>query len=319
MKVLVTGSNGFIGAPLVAALEANGDAVVRVVRRATSAQEVAIENIDDYAHWPAQLSGVEAVVHLAARVHDLHATQDQLELYRRTNTQATLTLAREAQKAGVKRFVFISTLYRSRKITDAAVAMDGTNIPYRETDIPTPDDAYGISKWEAEQGLQAMMGGAMEIVIVRPPLVYGSQVRANFLRLLKLAASGLPLPLGAIRNQRSMIYIGNLVDAIMLCVRHPNARNQAYLVADGEALSVPHLLRTLGVMMQRPVRLLPLPKWALRVLGRLTGRIKDVERLTESLTVDSTKIRKQLGWIPPFTVQQGLEETVRWYQKERAA
>lgn len=315
MRVLVTGSNGFIGKPLVAALEANGDAVVRVVRHVTSAEEMAIENIEDYTDWSTLLVGVDAVVHLAARVHDLRATKDQLALYRRTNTQATLTLARAAQKAGVKRFVFISTLYRSRKISGAQIASEeDKNIPYREIDTPTPDDAYGISKWEAELGLQTMMGGEMEIVILRPALVYGPQVRANFLRFLTLPASGLPLPLGAIRNQRSMIYNGNLVDAIMLCMRHPSAKNQTYLVADGEALSVPDLLRTLALLMQRQVFLLPVPKWVLQALGRLFGRTKDVERLTESLTVDTTKIRTQLSWVPPFTLQQGLEETVRWYQ-----
>ena len=320
MNILVTGSNGFIGKPLVAALEANGDTVVRVVRKVTTPGDVAIDTIDRFDQWPQLLSGVQAVVHLAARVHDLHATKDQLELYRQTNTQGTLALAHAAQQAGVKRFVFISTLYRSRKITDAPVARDGANIPYRESDIPTPDDAYGISKWEAEQGLQAMMGGEMEIVILRPPMVYGPQVRANFLKLMHLAASGLPLPFGAIRNQRSMIYVGNLVDAIQRCLQHPRAANQTYLLSDGASVSVPDLIRALAMQMRRSARLLPVPVWCLRVLGQATGRQKDIARLTESLTVDDTKIRSELGWQPPFSMAQGLAETVRWNQDQvRAA
>ena len=315
MKVLVTGSNGFIGTPLVAALEGKNHHCVRVVRHANTANDVAIGELHDFHAWASPLSGVDAVIHLAARVHDYHTDLSQLDAYRQTNTHATLRLARAAQDAGVKRFIFLSTLYRSFQPEAGNSTQDAH---CRETRIPAPEDAYGISKWEAEQALGTLMHkNAMEIVIIRPPIVYGPQVRANFLRLLTLAASGLPLPLAAIRNQRSMIYVDNLVDAIMRCLAHPAAANQTYVVADDSAWSVPELIRHLANVMDKKCRLLPVPIMLLHGLGALLGRAQDMHRLTESLRVDDSKIRTQLGWKAPFSVEEGLTTTAEWYRNQK--
>ncbi len=309
MKLLVTGSNGFVGKALTGFLETRGHSVVRAVRKSADSAEIAVGDLDKDTDWRAALSGAEAVVHLAARVHDLKDTGDQLAAYRKTNTEGTLALARAAGRAGVKRFIFISSV---------KALGEGNVAPYSESDIPAPKDAYGISKWEAEQGLHAMAKSGMEIVILRPPLVYGPGVGANFLRLLKLAASGLPLPLGAIHNRRSMIYVGNLVDAITLCLEHPLAAGKTFVVADGKPVSVSELLRMLAKAMQRPARLWPAPLWVFHCLGKLTGRRQDIARLIGSLAVDDTNIRKQLGWQPPFSLEEGLAITAAWYRGQRS-
>jgi len=253
--------------------------------------------------WHPALAGCDAVVHLAARVHLMHDTaQDPLALYRATNTEATLNLARQAARAGVKRFVFVSSI---------KVNGEGRDTPYRETDVAAPEDAYAISKWEAEQGLQRIaQETGLEIVILRPPLVYGPGVKANFLRLMQTVQRGWPLPLGAIRNRRSLLYLGNFVDAIRLCVEHPAAAGQTFLLDDGEPVSTPELIRALARAMGRPARLLAVPVGVLEWSGALLGRRAAVARLTGSLCVDSSAIRSRLGWVPPFTMEAGLAATV---------
>ena len=248
MKVLVSGANGFVGRALCSYLATQGHGVAPVVRRASClAGEVIVGDIDGTTDWTAALAGCDAVVHLAARVHVMNdAAHNPLALFRATNLEATLNLARQAAQAGVKRFVFISSI---------KVNGEGRDAPYRETDVPAPKEAYAISKWDAEQGLQRIAADTgLEVVILRPPLVYGPGVKANFMRLLRMVKRGWPLPLGAILNRRSLLYLGNFVDAIRVCVEHPTAGGQIFLLDDGEPVSTPELIRALARAMGRPAQ-----------------------------------------------------------------
>jgi len=228
--------------------------------------------------------------------------QDPLALFRVINTEATLNLARQAARAGVRRFVFISTI---------KVNGEGREAPYRETDVPAPEDAYAMSKWEAELGLQRVAQETeLEVVTLRPPLVYGPGVKANFLRLIHAVARGWPLPLGAICNRRSLLFLRNFVDAIRLCLEHPAAAGQTFLLDDGQAVSTTELIRAVACAMGRPVRLLAVPAGVLELAGALLGKRTAVARLTGSLWVDSSAIRSRLGWTPPFSMETGLAATV---------
>ena len=304
MKLLVTGATGFVGTALRARLAASGHEVVPAVRSKSGLpHEVVVGNLDASTDWRPALTGCDVVIHLAARVHVMNdAAQDPLALYRATNTEATLNLARQAVQAGVKRFIFISTI---------KVNGEGRDTAYRETDVPAPEDAYAMSKWEAEQGLRRIARETgLEVVILRPPLVYGPGVKANFLRLMETTRKGWPLPLGAIRNQRSLLYLGNFVDAIRLCVEHPAAAGQTFLLDDGEAVSTPDLICAVARAMDRPARLLAVPVGVLELAGALLGKRAAVARLTGSLFVDSSAIRLRLAWTPPYTMRQGLDATV---------
>jgi len=304
MRVLVTGANGFVGRVLCGRLAEGGHAVVPVVRRACGlAGEVNVGDMDGKTTWHAALVNCDAVVHLAARVHVMNdAALDPLALYRATNTDATLNLARQAAQAGVKRFVFVSSI---------KVNGEGRDAPYRETDVPAPEDAYAISKWEAEQGLwRIAQETGLEVVILRPPLVYGPGVKANFRRLLDIVERGWPMPLGAIRNHRSLLYLGNFVDAIRVCVEHPAAAGQTFLLDDGGPVSTPELIRAVARAMGRPARLLPVPVAVLEFVGALLGRRAAVSRLTGSLWIDDSLIRTRLGWTPPYSMEAGLAATV---------
>ena len=304
MKVLVTGANGFIGEALCASLVNSGYALVPAVRRNCGLpHEVVVGNLNASNDWHLALAGCDAVVHLAARVHVMDdSSQDPLSMYRETNTEATLNLARQSIQTGVKRYIFISTI---------KVNGEGRDTAYRETDVPAPADAYAISKWEAEQGLRRIAEETgLEVVILRPPLVYGPGVKANFLRLMQAVQKGWPFPLGAIRNRRSLLYLGNFVDAIRLCVEHPAAAGQTFLLDDGKPVSTPELIRALAHAMGRPARLLVVPVWMLEFLGALVGKRAAVARLSGSLFVDSSLIRSRLGWVPPFSMGAGLAATV---------
>ena len=303
MKALVSGATGFVGTALCARLAASGYGVVPAVRSKSGLpHEVVVGNLDASTDWRPALTGCDVVIHLAARVHVMiDAAQDPLALYRVTNTEATLNLARQAADAGVKRFVFISTI---------KVNGEGCDAPYRETDTAAPEDAYAISKWEAEEGLRQIAADTgLEVVILRPPLVYGPGVKANFLRLIQVIKKSWPLPLGAIRNRRSLLYLGNFVDAIRLCVEHPAAAGQTFLLDDGEPVSTPDLIRAVARGLGRPARLLAVPVGMLEAAGTLLGKRAAVARLTSSLFVDSSVIRSRLGWVPPFTLEQGLAAT----------
>ena len=304
MKILVTGAAGFIGRALCGHLSALNHSVFPVVRSVSGMEaEIVAGNIGTSSNWIAALGTCDAVVHLAARVHVMDDdAQDPLALYRATNTEVTLNLARQAAHAGVKRFVFISTI---------KVNGEGRDSPYGETDAPAPADAYAISKWEAEQGLLRIAADTgLEVVILRPPLVYGPGVKANFLRLMQLVKKGWPLPLAAIRNRRSFLYLGNFVDAIRLCVEHPAAAGQTFLLDDGQAVSTPELVRAVAHALDRPAHLLAVPVKVLEFAGTLFGKRAAVARLTGSLWVDSSLIRSRLGWTPPYSMEAGLAATV---------
>lgn len=304
MKVVVTGATGFVGTVLCDLLAASGYEVAPAVRSKSGLSHgVVVGNLNASTDWRSALIGCDAAIHLAARVHVLgDAAQNPLALYRATNTEATLNLARQAADAGVKRFVFISSIKVNGEGTDAA---------YRESDTPAPADAYAISKWEAEQGLRRIAcETGLEVVILRPPLVYGPGVKANFLRLMRMVERGWPLPLGAIRNRRSLLYLGNLVDAIRLCVEHPAAAGQTFLLDDGEAVSTPDLIRAVAHAMGRSARLPAVPVSVVEFAGALLGKRAAVARLTGSLWVDSSLIRSRLNWAPPYSMEAGLAATV---------
>jgi nucleoside-diphosphate-sugar epimerase len=308
MKFLVTGANGFVGKALCDELSEQGYAVRGAVRSAKvvieQCERVVTGEFDNNTDWATALTGVDVVIHLAARVHVMHETSiDPLAAFRQVNVAGTENLARQAARAGVKRLVYVSSIKVNGEATDGVRR-------FSESDAPNPQDPYGISKMEAEQALHRVAAETgLEVVINRPPLVYGAGVKGNFAQMLKVLAKGIPLPLASVHNLRSLVYVGNLVDALILCATHPAAVGQTYLVSDGEDVSTPDLLRQLGVAMGHPARLLPCPQALLRLGGRVTGKADQVERLLGSLQVDSGKIRRELGWMPPYTVSRGLQAT----------
>jgi nucleoside-diphosphate-sugar epimerase len=316
--VLVTGAMGFVGRVCVPGLEQAGWHVRCALRADTplvpnGADRRSVGDIGPSTNWCSALAGINAVVHLAARVHVMRETApDSLEAFRATNVAGTARLAREAAAAGVKRFVFLSSV----KVNGEATAGQ----PFTERDVPRPEDPYGISKREAEEALREIGGRTgLEVVILRPPLVYGPGVKANFLRLIRWVDRGVPLPLASVQNRRSLIYVGNLVDAVVRCIDHPAAPGETFLVDDGVPVSTPQLLRELGEALGRPARLLPLPPALLRGAARLLGRGDDVARLLGDLVVDSSHIRGRLGWQPPFSRRDGLAATARWFRAAQGA
>jgi nucleoside-diphosphate-sugar epimerase len=316
-RVLVTGAGGFVGTRLCAALRASGCTVRRAVRTPGASpadagvEEVRVGEIDGATRWDAALDGVDGVVHLAARVHQMGAGEaGLLAEYRRVNAEGTAALARAAAAAGVRRMVFVSSVKVNGEATH------GT--PFRPDDAPAPADPYGVSKWEGEQALwETARATPLEGVVVRPPLVYGPGVRANFLQLLRAVDRGLPIPLGSVRNRRSLVYVGNLADLLVVALRHPAAAGHTLLAADGPPLSTPELVRAIAAALGRPARLLPAPPAALRLAGRLLGRSAAVDRLCGDLAVDETAAIRLLGWSPPYTTAQGLAATAEWLRGAR--
>lgn len=315
--VLVTGASGFIGRALCLHLVADGWQVRGTVRRQDQVtllpHGVVPEVTGDLTaspRWSAALQDVDAVVHLAVHHHVLgEPTAGDIELFRRVNVSGSRILAEQAARAGVRRLVYLSS---------AKVHGEGRETSYLETDLPRPETPYGCSKWEAEQQLWQVAGEArMELCILRPPLVYGAEVQANFLRLLQWLDSGRPLPLGRVKNRRSMLYIGNLVAVVAECLRQPTADGETFLVGDGDDCSTPELLVRVADLMGRTARLTPIPAGILQCIGRLSGRGKMVKRLTGSFTIDTGKLRRTLDWDPPYSLQEGLEETVRWFLQSK--
>ncbi len=309
LTILVTGANGFIGQHLCALLTAQGHTVRRAVRKSDGQPNTfATDRINGNTDWREAVKGADAVVHLAARVHVLRERDDvPLARFRRTNVEATRNLALQAAAEGVKRFVFLST------IGVHGVKTEGRG--FREDDPLLPVNDYAFSKVEAELVMRDItLETGMETVILRPPLVYGPGVKANFLKLMQAVEKGIPLPLGSIRNKRDMLYVGNLADAISRSITHPNAAGETFLVADGHAVSTPELIRGVGAYICRPARLLPLPPRMLSLIGRILGKCDTVYRLTGSLEVDITKIKQTLDWQPPYAFDEGLKATAEWYR-----
>jgi len=308
MKVFVTGANGLVGRVLCTELCRQEHDVVAALRSESISQagveRVIIGGIDSTTDWSAALLNVNAVIHLAARVHVMHdAVVDPLAEFRKVNVDGTLNLAVQAAKAGVRRFIFISSVKVNGEHTLS-------NKPFTEADIANPQDAYGVSKFEAEQGLMLIaQQTGMEVVIIRPPLVYGAGVKANFASMMRAVKRRMPLPLGAIHNQRSFVYVGNLVSLILRCIDAPAAINQVFLVSDGDDLSTSALLRACAVALQVKSRLLPVPKKLIEVLAAMLGKKDIARRLCGNLQVDITKARTLLGWTPPVSVADGLKAT----------
>ena len=317
MKILITGADGFVGSALCDRLRNDAVPFRGVVKRLKSnvvaCQHMAVGDISAETDWSSALQDVTEVVHLAARVHFMtESCHDPLAEFRRVNVEGTASLARQAAARGVSRFVFLSSIKVNGELT-------GAGQPFTATDTPAPDDAYGFSKYEAEQRLwQISKETGMEIVVLRPPLVYGPGVKGNFMRLMQIIDKQIPLPLGAIQNQRSLIYVGNLVDAIRVCLTHPKATGKTFLVSDGEDVSTPELIRRLAASLRRMPLLLPVPVSLMKWTSAFLGKKAAVDRLLGSLTVDMAQIREDLGWNPPYTMQAGVDTTAQWYRKTKA-
>ena len=312
--ILVTGANGFVGRALMAELAARKSDVRGAVRHPGAilpgCECVVVGEVSGNTDWHDALAGATEVVHLAARAHITHETaEDSLAAFRTINTEGTLNLARQALQAGVRRFVFVSTI---------KVNGEGKETPYTEIDAPAPEDAYAVSKWEAEQGLQEIAAQTgMELVVLRAPLVYGPDVGANFLRLLTALDAGWPLPLGGIINRRSLIYLGNLVDAIIVSLNHTKAAGKTFLLSDLEDVSTTDLTRRLAAALDAKPILFALPRALIRQAAIVLNKRRAVDRLWGSLFVDSCKIQRELEWLPPFSMDVGLAETAKWYRRVR--
>lgn len=312
--VLITGASGFVGSALLDRLindDGNYSPVAAFRQIADSnrvnnrMRSVIIGNHDAYTNWSAALVGVACVVHAAARVHVMNESSlDPMASFREVNVNGTLCLARQAAASGVRRFVFISSV----KVNGEETAIGR---PFVEADLPQPSDPYGQSKYEAELGLRELAANTgMEIVIIRPPLVYGYGVKANFAAMMRWLKRGVPLPLGGIHNQRSLVSLSNLVDLIVTCLTHSAAANQTFMVSDGEDVSTSDLLRRMGKVMGHPARLISFPEYLLKVAAGLLGQADVAQRLCGSLQVDISKARELLGWTPPLTLDEGLAQAV---------
>ena len=317
MRLFVTGASGFVGSRLVQVLSARPDVQVTVAVRdpkfsCSDADQVV--RFDDLAtaDFSAVLTGVDAVVHCAARVHVMNdSAADPLEAFRRVNVEGTLALAHQAARAGVRRFVFLSSI----KVNGEGTA---SGAPYTADQPPAPSDPYGISKMEAEQGLLELAAATgMEVVIIRPVLVYGPGVKANFLSMMRWLHKGVPLPFGAIHNARSLVALDNLVDLSITCISHPAAANQVFMVSDGEDLSTTVLLRKMASALGKPARLLPGPASLLSTAAIILGKRSLSQRLCGSLQVDIGKTRTLLGWTPPLSVDDALKVTASAYMESQ--
>ena len=302
-KTLLSGSSGFLGSAVLQRLKDQN--LVLIGRNNTGKSNFFCKELTSNELYNDCLTDVEVVIHCAARAHIMNEeVADPLAEYRRVNVDGTLNVAQQAADAGVKRFIYISSIKVNGESTSGSV-------PFTEKDISNPLDPYGVSKYEAEEGLKRIADETqMEVVIIRPPLVYGAGVKANFLNLLKLSNTGLPLPFGLVNNKRSMVYVENLVDFIIRCIDHPAAANQAFLVSDNHDLSLSGLLRLIRNSMNKPTRLIPVPVSLFKLAGLIFRKQDVVDRLVGDLQVDSSKAMSLLDWKPPYTMEKGIQATV---------
>lgn len=316
-KVLLTGATGFVGSAVSERFSKSACELVLAGRKRgpslpASASFVETAGLDERTDWSLCLPGVQAVIHCAARVHIMNdKSADPLTEFRKANVEGTLKLARQAAAAGVRRFIFLSSI---------KVNGEGTELgkPYKADDTPAPVDPYGISKLEAEQGLMTLAAETgMEVVVIRPVLVYGPGVKANFRSMISWLAKGIPLPLGAIHNKRSLVALDNLVDLIVTCTDHPAAANQVFLVSDGEDLSTTELLQRMSLALGKSARLLPVPAFLLSTAARLLGKGGVAQRLCGSLQVDIEKTCRLLGWTPPVSADEALRKAARHFLEHR--
>jgi nucleoside-diphosphate-sugar epimerase len=314
MAVLITGANGFVGVELCTCLRKNGILARSAVRALDSqsggADVVAIGDLSSATDWTEALRNVDRVVHLAARVHVMtDKSIDPLVEYRLVNVEGTASLARQAAAAGVRRFVYLSSIKVNGEFTEVGR-------PFTADDAPEPQDPYGVSKYEAEQALRQIAAETgMNVAIIRPPLVYGPGVKANFESMMRWLALGVPLPLAAVtQNRRSLVALDNLVDLIMTCLSHPAAANQTFLISDGEDLSTAGLLRRMCVALGHPARLFYLPPSMLKLGAWLVNKPGTYHRLCGSLQLDITKTRRLLDWIPPVSVDEGLRRAAEGFR-----
>lgn len=321
MEILVTGANGFVGSACCARLLERGFGLHAATRSPSfelpsskSLKNFVVGDIDRATNWMPAVTGVEVVIHLAARVHVMDDNaEDPLAEFLKVNLDATMSLARQAATAGVRRFVYLSSI----KVNGETSSVEK---PFLETDVPSPQDPYAISKLRAEKALQDIsLETGMELVIVRPPLVYGPGVRANFAKLMKSVQKGIPLPLGCVENKRSLVFVGNLCDALIECAMHPAAAGRTYLVSDGEDVSSAELARRLAQSFRRSAILLPIPMSLMALGAKLLGKQAVIDRLTQSLVIDSSRIREDLGWKPAYTLTQGLKITAEWCESEEVS
>ena len=310
MKVVVTGASGFVGNATCSRLVTQGMSVVGTVRRLPARPLPGVDyrivaDLDASTDWWDALTGVDTIIHCAARVHVMRETAgDPLVAFRVVIVAGTEQLARQAAEAGVRRFSFLSSV---------KVNGEGALVAYREADIPAPEDAYGISKYEAELVLREIaQGTGLEVVMVRSPLIYGPGVKANFQLLMQALMRSIPLPLGAIYNRRSLVALDNMVDLIVTCIEHPAAAGETFLVSDGEDISTTELVRRLAYAMGRPARLVSVPETVLMAGATLLGKREVARRLCGTLQVNIAKVREVLGWVPPVSVDEGLRRTAEY-------
>jgi len=315
-KVLITGVNGFVGKTLAGKLVTKGFNVNGAARSLVPVDfpctitKFVIKDIDSKTDWQKALEGVDVVIHLAARVHVMKDTAiDALAEFRRVNVEGTLNLARQAVKAGAQRFIFISSI----KVNGEGSILGK---PCTSEDQPAPVDPYGISKREAEDALlQLASETGMEVVIIRPPLIYGPGVKANFQSMMHWLDKGIPLPLGAIHNRRSLVALDNLIDLIITCIHHPAAANQIFIAGDGEDLSTTELLQRMAAALGKKACLIPVPELILMWGAKLIGKQAMAQRLCGSLQVDISKAHDLLGWKPPLKIDEALRKTAQYYMK----